>query len=457
MRNGSVMIAQAPPPVQLPAIIPRRRMPPAARQAVPLICALAMTAGLAFNGLNDAAGNMIAAMLGGGLLALLLLDARPGPTFWRQRRVVLLPASLAGLWLSVTAIGVELIPAPLPLPLAPDFAYGALLAWLGGLAALISGSIIGADRIRMHRTIRLIALCLCTTLFIGLAMWFAGDSLDSLDYWTITRRGRFAGLVGNVNVTAALAGGLVILALALATDNVRRGQGGAHLLMALGAIGMAAIGMIAALLTAARFPIVIALFLLIALPFVIARKAKKVRRGVPWLGLFTALLLGVLLWFFSVPLLARFDTLGPEAQVRSMMWDHYLDLALQSPFQGYGPGSFPTLNAANLDNPLIAKSLWFVNSAHNLFLQLALSGGFPYLLLMLSAGLALFRPVVRLLSRGRFSVDAMGIFGLILQLWFCALVDITLDVPAVILLALFLTGLLWGRALKLRERSAASA
>lgn len=176
-----------------------------------------------------------------------------------------------------------------------------------------------------------------------------------------------------------------------------------------------------------------------------------------WMWPVSGLLLIALLWWLSGPLLARFDTLGSEALVRSMMWDHYLDLAAAAPLQGYGPGSFPTLNAATLDNPLTARSLWFVNSAHNLFLQIALAGGIPYLILMIWAGWRILTPVGQLARRGQLPVDTLGTFAFVLLILSCATVDIALDVPAVILVTLFLTGLLWGRALKLKERGVASA
>ena len=442
---------------QLPALVARRRIPPAVRQAVPLLSALAMTIGLAFNGLNDAAGQAVSAMIGAVMLAALLIDTRPDGHFWQQRKAVLVPALLAGAWLSLGAFGIGLSAAT-PMPYAPDFAGPALMAWFGGFAALIGGSIIGADRIRMERTIRLILLCIGATLCIGLLMWLAGSASSALDYWTISRRGRFAGMVSNVNVTAALAGGAVLQATALAILARRRARerkDGLHNLSLALAAGIAVIAAIALLLTAARFPIVVTITLLLGLAALLRRRRDQRGRKIAptWVWPLIGLLVTALLWWFSGPLLARFDTLGSEALVRSMMWDHYLDLATASPLQGYGPGSFPTLNAATLDDPLTARSLWFVNSAHNLFLQIALAGGFPYLLLMLWAGWALLSPVARLALRGQLPMDTLGAFALVLAILLCATVDIALDVPAIVLLTLFLAGLLWGRALKLRERA----
>lgn len=453
-------MAEADYRAHLPALVSRRRIPPAVRRAVPLLSALAMTIGLAFNGLNDAAGQTVSAMLGAGVLAALLLDKRPGASFWQQRKPVLVPALLAGLWLSLGAFGIGLTPAH-PMPYAPDFAGPALMAWFGGLAALIGGSIIGADRVRMEYTIRLVLLCIGATLLIGLLMWLAGPATSALDYWSVSRRGRFAGMVSNVNVTAALAGGAILQATALAILARRRARerkDGLHNLSLALAAGVGAIASIALLLTAARFPIVVTVALLAALAALQGRRRRRRNRKLApsWVWPLLGLLVAALLWWLSGPLLARFDTLGSEALVRSMMWDHYLDLAIASPLQGYGPGSFPTLNAATLDDPLTAGSLWFVNSAHNLFLQIALTGGFPYLLLMTWAGWAILSPVAHLAWQGQLPLDALGSFALVLAVLLCATVDIALDVPAVVLLTLFLSGLLWGRALKLRERGVAS-
>ncbi|BBD99707.1 hypothetical protein SAMIE_1032080 [Sphingobium amiense] len=454
-------MAEAEYRAQLPVLVSRRRIPPAVRQAAPLLSALAMTIGLAFNGLNDAAGETVAAMLGAGLLAALLIDARPDAYFWRQRKPVLIPALLAGLWLSLGAGGIGLSPA-IPMPYAPDFAGPALMAWFGGLAALIGGSIIGADRVRMERTIRLVLLCIGATLFIGMLMWVAGPGTSALDYWSVSRRGRFAGMVSNVNVTAALAGGAILQATALAILARRRARerkDGLHNLSLALAVSVMAIASIALLLTAARFPIVVTVALLISLAALLRRRRRRRSRAIApsWVWPLLGLLVAALLWWLSGPLLARFDTLGSEALVRSMMWDHYFDLAAASPLQGYGPGSFPTLNAATLDDPLTAGSLWFVNSAHSLFLQIALAGGFPYLFLMVWAGWAILYPVARLAWRGSLPMDTLGTFALVVAILLCATVDIALDVPAVVLLTLFLAGLLWGRALKLREHGVASA
>ncbi|MFN3786039.1 MAG: hypothetical protein ACK4RS_04280, partial [Thiothrix sp.] len=146
--------------------------------------------------------------------------------------------------------------APTPFPFDPDFAAVSLLAWFGGLAALIAGSIAGSHERYRSRVVQLVILLIAFVLLAGLVLLFGHATGGVFDYWTVTRRDRFAGLTGNVNVTAAIAVALVFLALGSVGNADRDSSSLRQLLTTSSALVIAAIGVLAALLTASRFPII---------------------------------------------------------------------------------------------------------------------------------------------------------------------------------------------------------
>ncbi|MET1755181.1 O-antigen ligase family protein [Novosphingobium sp. RD2P27] len=422
------------------------------RGALPFLCALTVTVGLAFNGLNSATGQAVVAILGGGMLLTLLLAERPEEQFWRERKPVLVPAVLAFAWVCIGALGVTV--SDTPMPLAPDFAATSLLSWLGSFAALVCGSILGMKRVRSRKALELVTFFIGMSLLAGLILHFLDQPSRSSAFWAISRQGRFAGLIGNVNVTAAVACGTIILALMMSANRLQQGNRSKDMAVALAGFAIAGIALVAAFLTAARFPIVAVMALGVLTLFLTTRTARGRGRKTYRFGLVFAALACAIGLTSSELLLTRFEAIGTEVAVRSLMWQHYVSLVLEAPIQGYGPGSFPALNAASLDNPVLGKTLWYVNSAHNIVLQLALEGGLPYLALMFLAGLRIARDVLPLIWSGRMSIVFVGVFAMSMQILVCALVDIALDVPASIFLAMFLTGLLWGRGLRLHGRSA---
>ena len=88
-----------------------------------------------------------------------------------------------------------------------------------------------------------------------------------------------------------------------------------------------------------------------------------------------------------------------------------------------------------------------VNSAHDLPLQLILSGGLPYAaLLAAAAGIAAWR-VLRFVWRRPVAAQDAGMLCACALLLALSMIDIVLDVPTTIGVALFLAGALWGRAI----------
>jgi hypothetical protein len=412
--------------------------------------ALALSSGILFNGFNSAAGQAVSCIVNCGTLILLLLVKPLDLRRWKMALPVLALIGMATIW-TVFASG---FPATgsgifLPEPYAPDFFALGFLSQVGGVAALLCGVIIGGAP-RSQRTLvdTLVLLC-CLYLIIGLIFRAAGTE-GLLSYWTVERDGRFQGTMGNVNVTAAVAGVVAILALSRLIATLE-GLGTQQLV---GAIAIRAglycfallVAMGTAFATASRFTNVLTICIVIGILLLRLRKDKQLFQISRPVMIATVVVILFLVAQFTGLLVERFDTLGAGARERQMMWEHYFEVATLSPLYGYGWGSFPSINAHFPGTLQFAQASWSVNSAHNILLQLWLNGGVPYLLLILASFGWGVRQVALALNR-HWATDDIGIGLAILLIVACSLIDIALDVPATITLGLLLMGALWGRAL----------
>jgi hypothetical protein len=420
-------------------------------QALPLLVAGVLASGLVFNGFNSAAGQAIGAILSCLMLAAVILDRAPDVRLWRAMLPVLVPALTGIAWLALGAAGLHPWPTTQAVPLAPDLAGPELVGAAGALAALVAGGLLGADRRLVFRILVLVIALACCSFVAGLVIREAGGA-GALGYWTAERRGRFAGTIGNVNTLAAVAGGVLLLSLALGAQSVLA-AGGAWKGVArtpawLGFALAAALASGTMVLTAARFPLVMLVSVLLLGAGWVAIRSRRVPRGLPAFAAVALLLLALIGWANSDLLTERLGSTGSDGLVRLQMWSHYWQLAWESPLYGYGAGSFPALNEARLDSPALARSLWIVNSPHNILLQLMLAGGLPYLLLIVAAAGMLAWPVARLMVSPAARAEDAGLCGWVILVLGCAMVDLALDVPGMVTLTLFLAGLLWGRALR---------
>jgi hypothetical protein len=417
---------------------------------VPVTVALALSSGILFNGFNSAGGQAVSCIINCATLILLLLVRPLSLKRWKIALPVLSLIGLATVW-AVFASGFPAIGpgALLPEPFAPDFLALGFLSQIGGIAALLCGVVIGgAHRSRATVVDALVILC-CLYLIVGLIFRATGTE-GVLSYWTVERDGRFQGTVGNVNVTAAVAGVVAILALsrliAYLEDVGARQLIGAGLIRAALYCFALLVAMGTAFATASRFTNVLTVGLLIGLVLLCRRRGKRSLRGSRPVLIATAFILLLLLAQFTGLLVERFDTLGAGARQRQAMLEHYFSIAMLSPLYGYGWGSFPSINAHFPGTLQFAQASWSVNSAHNILLQLWLNAGVPYLLLIVGSFALGVRQVVLALNRC-WTTDDIGIGMAALLIVACAMIDIALDVPATTTLGLLFTGMLWGRAL----------
>ncbi|MGE4324107.1 MAG: O-antigen ligase family protein [Sphingobium sp.] len=420
----------------------------------PALAALIVSSGALFAGYDSLLGQAVAYLLNAALLVLLLFLFPPPLAFWRRLAPALALIALAALWAAVGHGGVALIPGfAAPRPLAPDLFGVEMLGYAGGVAALLGGAVLGSRPGTVQPFLRWTAGFNLGWIVWGLVLR-AGDMQDVFDLWTVTRQGRFTGTIGNANVTAAVAGAMALIVAGQLHAAIGAGwrRRPVPVLVPAGAFLLFAGAMIA---TASRSALLSLLGLLLLL--VLAGQSRgapgdRLRAflssiGVVWIaGALTILLL------VAGPILtARFAELDGDAALRLTMWSHYARLAAEAPLYGYGWGGFASLNAHSIQDVLLAQKLWNVNSAHNVLLQLTLNGGLPYCGMILAAFALIAASLAAHLRREGWGVPLLAPVLALAQILACAMVDIALDLPAVVTLFLFLGGLLWGRALRPAE------
>lgn len=418
---------------------PLLRLGPAARIVVPGSM-VALCSGLFLNGYDSAWGRVVFGLVCAAMLALVAAAYPPPLRAWRDARWPLGCIAAALGWLCVLQLTAERF--------APDLFLPEMIARLGGVAALLAGYVLGQRRGVDRRVLGwLVALC-CLSLVTGWLLSVASPDLAVFGR-TVVRKSRLSGLIGNSNVTAAVAGIAVLLSfhrfLRASAYGKTVSLRDPSLLIHGGAMLVAAACQLS---TGARVTSLLTLALAGAIAWQDRRSDRGAlpgrRRGLV-LGALLATLAAVVLSFGGV-VADRIGDLDRSSAVRQLMWGRYLDAALRRPFVGYGPGSFPTLNAMFQPDPFNAQATWSAQSAHDLPIQLLLVGGLPYALLLgVAAGLIL-RQMVRGWRGWHPPRAHAGVLAAALLIAAAAMFDIALDVPVTIGLFCFLVGTSWGAA-----------
>lgn len=420
--------------------MPRARLPVHMTGA---LASLAISVGVLFGGMNDRAGEAMLSALGCGIAGLAILRTPPSVDFWRTAAPIAGCTALAAIW--------ALVPLCLPDgvmsdgPLAPDLAALGAISLVGYLAWFLAGAAL-AQQAGPSRWAIDSLLILGTIVFAaGLAIREIG-STDAWDIWRVRSDGRFTGTFNNANVAGAYCGMLAALAFGqvIASGAGQRATTATQLRRILcGTAAAFALG--ACALTGSRSAIActLAALLLIAIPRM--RRPNTRRRALVAVAVVVAIVAIAVVAGISDTVIDRLATDRASSAERASMWRHYAALAAQAPWFGYGLGVFPDLNMAMLAGPRMAGELWMVNSPHNLILQLLLQGGIGYLLAIMAAAGCVAWGMLRRGGARPWDPNRPGIVAAIIVAVGCAMVDIALDVPAMIALTVFLAGLAWGR------------
>ena len=422
-----------------------RRRPVLGGAFLPLV-ALGMTCGLAFRGFDSAAGQALSCLVNAATLITALLIDPPPFVFWRDLRGVLALAAAALAWAALGLVVPTYALDGQPVPFAPDLFAPAAAAYLAGVAALVIGALIGREARARERVVDWLIALGVATLLLGLLLIPVG-TMGVFSDWMVQIDGRFAGLIGNANVTATVAGVLLVLTLVrlaapdrLAMATSRKG------LIRLAPYGLALVVTAATVALAASRAAGAVTLVVVLLLVLVTYPPSRMERVAPPPPLLIAVLAVVAILLVGGGLLGqRMQSSGFEAANRMNMWSHFLAIAGNSPFFGYGLGSFAGVNAHFLPDAHFAAPFWNVNSPHGIMLQMLLGGGAPYLLLVLGAVALLLRRVGPDVLR-RPSIEGRGLVAAAIVLVACGCVDIVLDMAGTTTLLLFLAGLSLGRA-----------
>lgn len=324
---------------------------------------------------------------------------------------------------------------------------------LGGLAsAFLAAWLIGQSEIRADR-----ALTVLLALGSAYAIWaigaFLADSHTVLWVEKSYHLDRLTGSFLSANSAGSLFGALTLTAWITALRAFR-----VHLQTApdarpkrslLGAAFRAALAILfwgALLLTVSRAAMVatlVCLALVTALEIIEA--LNRARAGVGKIIGYTAPAVLAMIILFAATIGQRFigelADLGADSSTRETIFATYLEVARQAPAAGYGLGSFPSLNLAQV-NAQNFDALWNLGAVHNIYLQWLIEGG------VIGAGLMAATLVFLLVDIARRRVSARAgrtratiALAVTTLLLIHNTVDYSIQIPAIAALWAFLLGL----------------
>lgn len=418
------------------------------------IAAIGLGFAVTVNGLDFSSGWPLLFALGGGLLLIAVLTQNPPDRVWSRAVPVLATVAIAYLWATAPAWLGSVAPSLARNYAAPDLVLPSLLGATGAVACFLSGAVLSGRRGAFNITFDWLVGFAVLNFVFGLILAASGAD-GPWNLWEIRPDGRFTGTTSNANVAGTYFAMTALLGLGvMITDDERTDDRpvAVDLLRGLGV----AICVVGCLLTASRSAVG-GLAIGAAAMGMLLFAQGTVRRSL-WL-LFAGL--GGVAFLLASGLadmaLTRFGLIGSESTDRLLMWTRFGAVALESPVFGYGMGGFDMVKQLAMDDPRTAQALWMVNSPHNLILRGVLIGGIPFLSLMLLVVAMVIVPIVRALRRAPSSRGRLGAaVAIALALW-CAMVDIALDVPAIVALTAFLAGMLWRDSYSTSARSESPA
>ncbi len=411
---------------------------------LPLAVAGAFVVGALFEGFDSAFGNPLFALIASICAAAVLREKPPRRWLWKAMTLPYLLLAVGWTWAALTSLGAFGAPA-----LVPDLAAPELAAMAGAGLALLIGCLLGTSERSRDRLLDGIAGFGGAIVLIGVTIG-GGGAFGFEQPWSTGQAARFAGTLGNANVAATFYGSIAVIALARllrAFATTRR----------LPLLWRAVLGMIVALCIAATAATGSRMGFSVAVGACIALAALQARTRLWWNAriavgaVLVGLILAMLTAIFAEEFMRRSLDIVSGVGVRGELWGHYAEVAAQSPLTGYGLGSFPTVNGQSLGDPVAGAKYVSVNAAHNILIQLVIDAGLPFLIFIAIAVIMIVAPVLALARRGTLPIDALGVGLALVVLLANGLVDIALDVPAIIMLFWLWLGLIWGTNLSVRR------
>lgn len=326
-----------------------------------------------------------------------------------------------------------------PLSLVPYRGWNAFYATLVPAAAMILAVQLPIEGLRKMLYI-----------FVGFALANAiwgivqsiGGFAPGLYFYRVTNSLVPTGLFANRNHMAAL----LVTTLPLLALIASRAKGSSQRLVQIGCVGLAALFVLMIFAAGSRAGLLFALVGIAssalvwrAKPEAIAQRRKGSRSLVPLaLAGAGALAIGCFAYVTSrATAIDRILTKDESEEGRLIVWQTMVDILPQYLPFGSGIGSFVEIFSVHEPNDMLGLNYW--NHAHNDWLEWALEGGAPAIVLMLAAMVAWALRTKSLSSysySGRLEIQlglAGGVVMLVLGLW--SVVDYPLRVPSLACLA----------------------
>lgn len=394
---------------------------------------------LAAGGANDGPGSALAAIAQAGAVIAILLTVPPTSRFWHHARVPLYLLAGALAWAAIPA----LLPASLRDTLgmaehpAPDLF---VLEWSKAAAAALTLTIAALLGYRAGTARALVQwIAAAGVIYLGYA------AIDAIDWLADSQHGtRYAGTIGNTNAAGIVFAAIALLGggVALAPEETARWQ-------RIGALAATGVALILCAMTGSRSAILLAV--LLGVVMLALRRREVADRHLTWRRMLPGTLLLVALMIAAAmltPVANRSGYLPEDAASRGAIIAHYAAISAEAPIWGFGAGSFFAVNLHTLTSGT-APLYWNFGAAHNAPLQAAIEIGWPGLLLNLGAIGAILFAIARA-RRDWWSTVALCAIGAIAG---SAMIDIALNVPAIVALTCLLLGGAWGAALRSGSRA----
>ncbi|GGO97072.1 O-antigen ligase family protein [Stakelama pacifica] len=388
------------------------------------------------------------------VLAILTLSP-PEANIWRALRLPLSFFALALIWAALPVIiPFDMFPAD---RLATDsiaprwIGQAAAVAWFAGGAAM--GARPGVGR----SAVRLIVILGLLWMAISVALRAAGISYVAL-WGPVSQYSHFALTLRNANTAGTILAMLSVLAcgefLALAIrfgDPMHTADRHAALKLALTLAAFSACaGAIA--ITGSRMALVLAGLGVLVL---VARRGGQLWRhgaivALPALGVLIVPPM-LLLLLLGGSVLRKFHGLAGDFNLRVTDMANFVALSLQKPWFGVGLGNFGLANLSSL-TPEDALHRWNFGAAHNVLLNAAIEGGWPYALFAAAGVVTAAIPIFSLRDRVAYDVRMVALCTAVVIGIAAGLIDIALDVPAMLAFVAWLGGIALSRAIRARTR-----
>lgn len=398
----------------------------------PPVLAATITVEVAVGGSNGWATRPAAVLANLLMAGLILAAVKPSSRLWGRMRLAFALCMAALLWATIPWLLPRSVASLLDIPIhpAPDRLLPELAEAVSRLLLVMAAC---AVTYRLH-TARPIMLWLAIAggLYTG---WMSVTPLP----WRFlagTEHGRFSATIGNWNAAGAYFGMVAVLCLTAILTRGGLRYRGAHWLFALPLV--AAVLLCMATQSRSAFTLT-AMALVVGLVWTMGTTSRISRRRHAGAMMIFGITTLAVAYIGSEALFPRYRVLSADSLSRWDIVTTYASYTLDSPFWGFGPGSFFEINRARLTSAT-ALRFWDFGAAHNAPLQIALEDGWPAVLLLAGGVAAIGYDV----ATRPWTAEAIGLGGALAIIAGASLVDIAWNVPGVGAFGCVLLGALWG-------------